>query len=1391
MKGGSQTWIVVIAVLMAVPGLAQAHVASTSDRTDGSLLSPLVATCGVGLTPTPSGSVDVNQSVSFTASVSSACTGASYFGYAWSLPANCTSPASSTYPNTVTSTSITVTCHPRYQGNVTDVQQATYYDYLYNLTVRVTGCSAPLCASPGDPVFIVSNYTPFAVYGEPRLLPGATGATSLASEVGVTRWLNTYFPLGVAGVDQTLRTNWLLNSAPAGGTPDSLAFDSASDQVFIANGGNGYNVSAFSVNEGMITTTIPVGSNPGGLVVADGKLFVSNKGSNNISVVNPKTDKAIGTISPVVLPGGMAYDAINDYVYVADESPGANLFGTSNVTVFNATSDTIVGTIHLPGFAPDHIGYDPSTHEVYVTNDYMSSLGTFAKNISAIYTSPGSIGTPVLVINVGSLPSSVAYSSVSHDVYVTNENSNTVSIISDSTNMVIKTIGVGRMPTDITTWSLDEGHLFMSNLNSANITVINTTTNSVQFNFGDSAFNYGTSIVDFGDLAITDLLADNITTVFFQNSTIPEYGSGLLGSPQGTQGSIRWSSNDTAAVPVLNCATAVPDRYCPISPVLPRNVTVQAQPFDTNGGDSYFGATNVTFAIHVYPRLQAGPLISNVSTQGQLVADAGAPITLRVVVVNGTGPGTYTTKWTGLPAGCATVNATAFSCTPKTIGKYNVTASVRDALGGSLSRLNGLKVYPSPRLSIMSASNRSAYTNTSLFVDPWVKGGAPPYRFCASSTQFSTCLPYASGNSTDISYVISNPGSYPINVDVTDAAGVVRTYTFNEQVAYQPRVVSLVGPAQTDSGQNVTFTALLPSGYGIPPLNVSWTDLNTGKLLCPLQAFSTTNVTSRCSFSPASSTDIAVMVTDSTGSSWTSYSSLIVHPDPTITVANLSGLPGKPIVVVVRLTEGVAPYTVCLTSPMVSCEKVTGGLAFFNVTYPKTGNYFLNLSANDSLGDNVSDRASASVYAPMKFGAISVSHNPVDEGVMDSLNVSVLGGSPNYTAWWNESGSGPLCTTHTPSCLAPLTGPGQATIALTLIDSVGEVLTEGTSVTVNGRLSVSLPTETLIAGRQGWLNGSMSGGTAPFSWTLSGVPGSVDHGSTSTLSIPTTFVFPGNYSLYFQAVDQGGGEVATVWQVSVIQSVNSQLVAPCAPQGPVSLHPMENGTYNLTCATGGNSPYAYDYAWIWADSSVTQGGSSAVHRYEASGHYNITVMVRDASGSVAFSQALEVVVSDQPVQGPPSLPCAPTGPSNLSVGMNGEYSISCATGGVVPYVYTWEFQDGTTMVAGSTVSHQFNRTGTFKVTVVVTDALGRVATSTPLDVTVKPPPATSGNSTWSNMAGLSVLYPLLLIGLVSLAIAYLAVRKYRRRDTNQGNDASSKTEESTPAKDRDVQPKEI
>ncbi len=1388
MKVNTRWAIVFVTVLVSLPGLAQAHQDASAGRATALLTTPLATGfCHVALTESPVGSVDVNQTLTLTAAVdTSLCTGATYYGYSWSLPANCSSPAASTYPNLITSPTVTFGCHPRYFGNVSAAQQATYYDYVYNITVTATGCTAPSCGAPGDPAFTVGNYSRYVVYGEPRLMPGGTKATSLAAEVGVNRWLNTYFPLGLVGIDKTLSKNWLIEGTPAGGDPGALAFDSVSDQLFIANSGSGYNVSAYSVNEGLIAATIPVGSDPIGLAMADGKLFVSNQASNNLSVINPQTDKVTGTIAPVTAPRGIVYDSINNYLYVAD----ASYTGPAQVTVINATSDAILGSIHLPGFEPWHLGYDPSTHEVYATNDYSGS-GTPASNITAIYTAPGSIGTPVLVINVGGLPSAVGYSSVSHDIYVTNMYSSTVSIISDSTNLVIKTIGVGKYPTDITTWALDEGHLFMSNIGSANITVINTTTNSVQFNFGDPAFGSSWGIVDYGDLALISPFANMVTTVQFQNSTIPEFGSGLGLSPLGTQGGISWYSNDTKAVPTLSCDPPIPDRYCLINPVLPANVTLGAFPFDSNGGDSYFGATNVTFHIHVYPRLQAGALVSNHSAQGGLVADVANPISLMVNVVNGTGPGTYTTKWSGLPSGCVSSNATRISCTPafKTAGTYTVSVSVRDPLGGALTRTNTLMVYPDPKISLIAASNRSAYTNTSLFVNPAVTGGAPPYSFCVSAASSTSCAPVTRTNSTDLSYTISQPGTYPVSVSVQDAAGVVRTYTFNEQVAYLPRVVNVVGPSQADAGQNLTFTAQLPSGYGIAPLNVSWTNSNTGQVLCPTQTHPTSNVTSRCSFSPGSSVNIAVTVNDSAGSSWTSYSSLIVHPDPAVTLGDSSGLPGKPIAVDVQLSGGVSPYTVCLTYPKASCVKVANGVAIFNVTYTKPGYYILNVSVNDSLGENISATGIVSVYSPMKLGSISVSPNPVDGGVTEKFNASVLGGSPNFETWWNESGSGTLCAGPTlTTCSSPLTGNGHVTVSLTVADSFGEIVFQNTSVTVNNHLSVTLPTETLTLGRQGWLNGTVSGGTAPYSWVLSGVPGSVDHGSSGTLSIQATFASPGNYSLYFQVSDQGGGEVTMVWQVSVVPSASSQLVAPCAPQGPKSLHPMENGAYNVTCASGGTSPY--NFAWIWGDSTVTQGNSSATHHFEAAGYYNITVMVRDASGSVAFTRALEVVVSGQAIQGPPSLPCAPTGPSTLTVGAKGEYSITCATGGVAPYVYTWEFQDGTTTAANSTVSHQFSKTGTFRVTVLVTDALGRVATSTPLSVTVKTSPTPSGNSVWSNMAGSSVLYPLLLVVFASAAIVYLAVRKHRRKDSNQENGASSRTEESTPVEDRDIKPKE-
>ncbi|MDG6913246.1 MAG: hypothetical protein JRN35_09240, partial [Nitrososphaerota archaeon] len=84
-------------------------------------------------------------------------------------------------------------------------------------------------------------------------------------------------------------------------------------------------------------------------------------------------------------------------------------------------------------------------------------------------------------------------------------------------------------------------------------------------------------------------------------------------------------------------------------------------------------------------------------------------------------------------------------------------------------------------------------------------------------------------------------------------------------------------------------------------------------------------------------------------------------------------------------------------------------------------------------------------------------------------------------------------------------------------------------------------------------------------------------------------------------------------------------------------------------------------------------------------------------------------------------------------------------------------------------------TGVFKVTVVVTDALGRVSASSPLTVTVKGATSSSGSAIWSGVINPFFLYPLLLaIALAAVAVAYLASRKRQRK--NNGHDDNTKTD---------------
>jgi len=80
--------------------------------------------------------------------------------------------------------------------------------------------------------------------------------------------------------------------------------------------------------------------------------------------------------------------------------------------------------------------------------------------------------TVIANISVGSNPGGIAYDSSNGNVYVTNFNSNSVSVINGATNKVIGRIAVGSNPWGVA-YDPSNGHVYVANSNST-VSVIST-----------------------------------------------------------------------------------------------------------------------------------------------------------------------------------------------------------------------------------------------------------------------------------------------------------------------------------------------------------------------------------------------------------------------------------------------------------------------------------------------------------------------------------------------------------------------------------------------------------------------------------------------------------------------------------------------------------------------------------------------------------------------------------------------------------------------------------------------------------------------------------------------------------------------------------------------------
>ncbi len=143
------------------------------------------------------------------------------------------------------------------------------------------------------------------------------------------------------------------------------------------------------------------------------------------------------------------------------------------ITIFTLSAITgvyalgVTSTISV-GKTPQGIAYDSAKGEIFVSNGQDNTVSVISD----------STNTVIATIPVGAYPYGVAYDSAKGEIFVVNLHDNNVMVISDSTNAVIATIPIGQSPYNIA-YDSAKGELFVTNLYDGTVSVISDTTNTV------------------------------------------------------------------------------------------------------------------------------------------------------------------------------------------------------------------------------------------------------------------------------------------------------------------------------------------------------------------------------------------------------------------------------------------------------------------------------------------------------------------------------------------------------------------------------------------------------------------------------------------------------------------------------------------------------------------------------------------------------------------------------------------------------------------------------------------------------------------------------------------------------------------------------------------------
>ncbi|MCI4321658.1 MAG: hypothetical protein L3K05_05070, partial [Thermoplasmata archaeon] len=291
-------------------------------------------------------------------------------------------------------------------------------------------------------------------------------------------------------------------------------------------------------------------------------------------------------------------------------------------------------------------------------------------------------------------------------------------------------------------------------------------------------------------------------------------------------------------------------------------------------------AETVTLALGVLTVLS--PLAVTNITASPEAFTVGGSSRLTIAATGGLSP--YWITFSGLPAGCAGLNVTAFTCRPDIgngSGLYDVEAVVADGTGATAYASGLLDVNPAPSFAGFIVNRSSVDVGLGVAFTDSVTGGTAPLAViysglpsgCSSSDQFElNCTPTAAGN-------------YTVTVQAVDADGV----TANDSIGLVVRALPTIngyGASATTVIVNDTVRLQFTINGGTAPYRVVYSGLPAG-------CFSANATVLTCVPRIAGSYDVTARVTDSFDQVATAQLNLTVQNATTVVIPPTTSTPSS------------------------------------------------------------------------------------------------------------------------------------------------------------------------------------------------------------------------------------------------------------------------------------------------------------------------------------------------------------------------------------------------------------------------------------------------------------------------------------------------------------------